>query len=295
MAEQPTTADETDEADGTEPVEEERRLWFDDLDEKFDTFQALRKSDKAAADTVLDELGASDELDREILLQVSAKRPLGHPERFERAHALAVRSLEVLDRNGTRKIKVRAAGPLDPVAAYLVQLVTGFIVRSYVSSVIDEMHKLYSRRWANALPGDEAQAMLARARFHTEKLQQGFKRNPLGVPTFLLGGAVISFIGTALQRAVSEAFKSTASKVIATIVLFAVFAAISWVVIRGAAIARRRIRLTTREPLEALWQTIGRCGNPPGDQSKTFALVAMIILAVGWLSVPIGLLISFLT
>jgi hypothetical protein len=279
----------------TSDTDGDRGLFFDELEAKFDAFQALRKSDKGAADAVLDDLGASSELDREILLEVSSPRPLGHPERFEQAHALAIRSLEVLDRNGTRKINVRAAGPLDPIAGYLVQLVTGFIVRSYVASVIDAMHKLYSRRWANAQRHDPALPMLARARFHTEKLQTGFKRNPLGVPTFLLGGAAVSALGTAAQQAVAQAFTSTFSKVAATIVLFVVFAAISWVVLRGAAIARRRIKLTTRDPLDALWQTIGRCGEPPRDQSKTFALIAMIILALGWVSVPIGLLVSFLT
>ncbi|NOX30602.1 MAG: hypothetical protein GXP35_11240 [Actinobacteria bacterium] len=137
--------------------------------------------------------------------------------------------------------------------------------------------------------------MLARARFHTEELQAGFKKNPLGVPTFLVGGAVVSGLGTVMQRVVSEAFTSTLSKVVATIALFGFFAAISWVVLRGAAIARRRIKLTTRDPLDALWQTIARCGHPPKDQSKAFALVAMIILGVGWLSIPVGLLVSFLT
>ena len=277
------------------PPADERGLFLDDLEAKFDTFQALRKSDKAAADAVLDQLGASDELDRQILLEVSARRPLGRPDRFPAAHALAVRSLEVLDRNGTRQIKVKAAGPLDPVASYLVQLVTGFIVRSYVSSAIDSMHKLYARRWANALVDDPARAMLGRARYETEKLQSGFKRNPLGVPTFLLGGAAVSAAGTAMQQVVTSALTSTWSKVVATIVLAAVFGAISWIVIRGAAIARRRIRLTSRDALDALWETIGRCGHPPGDQSKTFALIALIILAVGWLSIPIGLVVSFLT
>ncbi|MCP3934501.1 MAG: hypothetical protein GY708_03920 [Actinomycetia bacterium] len=281
-------------ADEQAPTTDERPL-LDDLEEKFDTFQALRKSDKAAADAVLDQLGASDELDKQILLEVSARRPLGQPARFPAAHALAIRSLEVLDRNGTRKIKVKAAGPLDPIASYFVQLVTGFIVRSYVSSVIDHMYKLYARRWANSSPDDPARVMLGRARFEVEKLVPGFKRNPLGVPTFLLGGAALSAAGTALQRAVASAFTATWTKVVATLVLAAVFGGISWVVLRGAAIARRRIRLTTRDPLDALWQTIGRCGNPPGDQSKMFALIAMIILAVGWLSLPLGLVVSFLS
>ena len=54
--------------------------------------------------------------------------------------------------------------------------------------------------------------------------------------------------------------------------------------------ARRRIVLTTERPFEALYETIGRCGDPPKDQSRQFALIAMILLAVGWILVPVGLI-----
>ena len=289
-------ADSSTEAETSADEEKGRDddTFLDELEERFSSFQVLRKTEPGQADAVLTELGANDELDRQIILEVSAKRPLGHPNKFPAAHALAVRSLEVLDRNGTRKIKVKAAGPLDPVAAYFVGLVTGFIVKSYVSSTIDAMRKLYTRRWANALEGDPAREMLARARFHTEKLTPGFKRNPLGVPTFLLGGAAVSFAASAAQGALRSAASGTIARIAATAIMFLVLAAMSWVVIRGAAIARRRIKLTTEGPMKALWQTIGRCGDPPKDQSKTFALVAVILLAAGWLVIPIGLIFSAL-
>jgi hypothetical protein len=61
----------------------------------------------------------------------------------------------------------------------------------------------------------------------------------------------------------------------------------SWVILRGAAVARRRIVLTTERPFTALYETIGRCGNPPGDSSKQFALIAMTILIIGWALVPL--------
>jgi len=282
-------------ADGVETAtEEEPNTFLDELEDRFSSFQVLRKSDAAAADGVLSELGANDELDKQIILEVSAKRPIGNVKQFPAAHALAVRSLEVLDRNGTRQIKVKAAGPLDPVAAYFVGLVTGFIVKSYVSGTIDAMRKIYTRRWANALDGDPARELLARARYHTEKLTPGFKRNPLGVPTFLLGGAAVSLAASAAQGALRGAASGTGPRIAATVVMFLVLAAMSWVVIRGAAIARRRIKLTTEGPMKALWQTIGRCGNPPKDQSKTFALVAVILLAAGWLVIPVGIVFSAL-
>ena len=55
-------------------------------------------------------------------------------------------------------------------------------------------------------------------------------------------------------------------------------------------IARRAslgpIRLAAREPLEARWDSVGNCGRPPRDQSRSFAYVA-ITLAVGvWIVLP---------
>jgi len=279
----------------TEAAEDtDSNVFLDESEERFSSFQVLRKSDAGAAEDVLSELGASDELDRQIILEVSAMRPLGHPTKFPKAHGLAVRSLEVLDRNGTREIKVKAAGPLDPIASHLVSLVTGFIVKSYVSGTIDSIQRLYTRRWANAQEGDPSRELLARARFHTEKLAPGFKRNPLGVPTFLLGGAAVSPAAGAAQGALRGAANNTITRVAATAVMFLALAAMSWVVIRGAAIARRRIKLSTEGPMKALWETIGRCGHPPKDQSKTFAFVAVILLADGWLVIPIGIVVAAL-
>jgi hypothetical protein len=60
----------------------------------------------------------------------------------------------------------------------------------------------------------------------------------------------------------------------------------SWVVLRGAAMASRRIRLNTRAPLEDLWQTIGYCGTPPHDQSRKFATIAIALTVGAWVVLP---------
>lgn len=73
-----------------------------------------------------------------------------------------------------------------------------------------------------------------------------------------------------------------------------VIAAAAWIILRGAAVARRRIRLTTDRPLDALWETIGRCGTPPRDQARTIALIAIILTFIPWVLVPIGLVIAWL-
>ena len=88
---------------------------------------------------------------------------------------------------------------------------------------------------------------------------------------------------------------SRSNQVVITIVVFLVFLLASWVILRGAATARRRIVMTTMRPMEALWETIGRCGKPPGDQSKTFALIALILTVVSFAALPIGLALSLLS
>lgn len=283
MADTETDADKADEA-------EERSLVLDDLDEKLEAFNAFRKSDDKAADSILSELGASDAVDRDIILQLSAKRPLGHPERFDAAHAMAVRSLEVLDRNGARGVKTKLPGPLNAIGGYFIQLVTRFIVSNHQKSLAQNLRKLYARREANCLPDDPARHQLRRARLHADLVGEGFKKNPVGVPSFLLGGAIFSAGISAMATFVVDSLKDDWQRVALTVGLFLVLTAASWVILRGAAVARRRIVLTTEKPFDALYETIGRCGGPPGDSSKQFALIAMIILAASWVLIPIGLI-----
>ena len=185
-------------------------LVFDELDEKLAAFNAFRKSDGAAADAILGELGANDAVDRDIVLQLAGKRPLGHPERFDAAHAMAIRSLEVLDRNGARSVTTKLPGPLNAIGAYLIQLVTRFIVSNHQKSLAQNMRKLYARREANCLPDDPARHQLRRARIHADLVGEGFKKNPLGVPSFLLGGALVSsIIGGVVDGATSATGNKT--------------------------------------------------------------------------------------
>lgn len=271
---------------------DDRNLVLDELGERLERFRIFRKTDSAEADKVLDEIGAHSQVDRDIVLELSSNRPLGHPDRFAEAHALAMRSLEVLDRNGGRKVTVRRLGPLSPVAAFLVQLVARFIVRSYQSSVIDSVRLLYARRESSCLAGDPARALLSRARIHAERVAQGYKRNPIGLPSVavVVGGAAVSSLGRVVLDAVSP---TRSFAIVATVVAFVVFALASWIILQGAAVARRRIRLTVEKPLAALWETVGRCGRPPRDQARQFAFYAIILTAVGWIVIPIGAAVAF--
>ena len=267
-------------------------LLLDELDEKFAAFQAFRKSDTAAADGILGSLGAHDDVDRQIVLELSSPAPLGHPDRFPDSHRLAVRALEVLDRNGGKGVKVRGAGPLSPVAAVFVQQVATFIVRSHQGTVADKMLDLYGRREANAREDDPSRYMLMRARMQMERLKPGFKRNALGVPLFVVGGAVFSTLLSLIQRSIVSALSGTLGRILATVVIGLIMLGVGWVILRGAAVARRRIHLSLDGPIEALWQTIGRCGEPPRDPSRVFALIAVVLVLLPWILIPTGLLVS---
>jgi hypothetical protein len=142
----------------------EHSLIVDELAERFDQFRVLRKADPEATDRLLDEIGAHEQVDRDIVLELSATRALGRPERFRSAHELAMRSLEVLDRNGARGAKLDYVGPAEPFAQFAVQFFTRLIVRNYESDVIDAIRNLYTRRLAWCGPDDPHRHVLAQAR-----------------------------------------------------------------------------------------------------------------------------------
>jgi hypothetical protein len=269
----------------------DRPLVLDELSQQLEQFRILRKgADTDATGQLLDKLGAHDPVEAQIVLELSAQRPLGHPERFTEAHVLAMRSLEVLDRNGARVPPIPRIGPLKPIAEFGVQLVTRFIVRNHQADVIDAIRNLYTRRLAWCAPDDPSRMPMIRARLDAERVATTYKGNPIGVPTFLLGGAVISGAASGF-RVLSEAV--VGSRLAATIAIaaaFIVLGGLSWMILRGAAVAHHRIRITVQEPLKALWETIGRCGKPPEDDAQQFAVYAIILTVVGWLVIPLGVL-----
>lgn len=265
---------------------DEHSLILDELAERFDQFRVLRKADPEATDRLLDEIGAHGEVDRDIVLELSATRALGQPERFRSAHELVMRSLEVLDRNGARGAKLDYVGPAEPFAQFAVQFFTRLIVRNYESDVIDAIRNLYTRRLAWCAPDDPHRHVLAQARLDAVRATPTYKRNAIGIPAFLLGGAAVSTSVGLLRALFDWALASRLAVVITSLVLVGVILFTAWAILKGAAVARRRIRLTTERPLAALWQTIGRCGKPPEDQARQFAVVALVVMLVGALVIP---------
>ena len=277
-----------EERQGDEP------LLVDDLSERLDRFRILYDRDDAATDELLAELGGQGKVEKEMMRELAATRVLGCPDRVPEAHAVAMRALEVLSRNGSRPpSSLRPLGPLTRVARYLVQQVIRYVVRRHQHQVVESLRDLYSRRLGWVPPGDPARSVLLRARLDVERSAPAYKKNTIGVPAFLLGGAVVSSVTQGLRRSVTAAAGSRVGVIVALASAFVLIAASSWVILQGAAIARRRIKLSLDRPLAALWETIGWCGRPPRDTSSLMAAIAIALTVAGWLLIPLGLFLVF--
>lgn len=280
-------------AGGRPHADAERPLIIDELGNRLEQFRLLYDTDSEATDKILNELGGSGRVEREMLRELAATRTLARPERFLEAHAVAMRALEVLARNGARPPSQLRLGPLTPVARYLVQQLIRFIVRSHQGQVFDAIRDLYARRLAWMPASDPSRMALVRARLDVERATLSYKKKPGGVPAFLVGGAAVSSLTQGLRGAASAAGGSAAGLLAAGLATFALVAAVAWIVLRGAAVARRRIRLTMDRPLAALWQTVGWCGNPPKDNARAFATIAIVLTIVGWLVIPVAAVLLF--
>jgi hypothetical protein len=275
--------------DATSDTHEEQRgdHSIDDLLlDKIDALRVLRADTPEQRGAILEQIAGRGKPEQDIVSELSKRRPLWRPDRFEEAHRMAMRSLEVLDRNGVRAPKVPKLGPLTPIARYMLQQMTRWIVKGYQNRLVTNLRKLYERREANSEWGSPEHVMLRRARINAVQVEQGYKGDQLGLPAFLLGGAILSTLISTLRAFVVWALSGVVGIIVFSIVLLLVFASLAWAALNGAGVARRRIRLSTEQPVKALYETIGACGKPPGDDSYTFAVYAIILLVLAWILVP---------
>ncbi len=257
--------------------------------DRIDALRVLRADSPEQKGAILEQIAGRGKPEQDIVKELSKVRPLWRPDRFEEAHRMAMRSLEVLDRNGVRPPQMPRLGPLKPVASYVVQQMTRWIVKGYQNRLVTRIRKLYERREANTEWGSREHVMLRRARINAVQVEQGFKGDQLGLPTFLLGGAILSSIVSALRAFVGWAISGIVGVVVFAIVLAVVFASLAWAALYAAGVARRRIRLSTEQPIKALYETIGACGNPPKDDSYNFAAYAIVLLVLAWVLIPAAL------
>ena len=271
----------------------ERREWYDSLLDRLDTFRVLRADDEATKSELLEELAVLGEPEQDIARELLAAGPLAQPERFEKAHRDMARGLEVLERNGGRRAKIDVLGPFDTPASVVASAIAGWITKRYRHTLIGEIRGLYEAREANARPGSPEHRMLRRARLQATSLEHGYGSAQIGIPGFLLGGAALSTSFAVVRNWLGSIFQSTAGTVLVTLVLAAIVLGISWAFFYGAAVARRRIKLSTDGSAAALWQAIGACGDPPRDHSLGFAGLAVALVVVSWLAVPVAIWVLF--
>ncbi len=259
------------------------------LIDQIDSLRVLRADSDEEKGRLLEQIGGKGLVEQEMVAQMSAVKPLHHPDRFEEAHRIMMRGIEVLDRNGPRPAKVPNVGPLRPVAQWLVQQVSRWIIKSHLNRLTGRICGLYEKREANSDWGTREHAMLRRARLDARRVQASASGSALGLPTFLLGGAALTSVASGLQSLARTAMDSTLGVSILGFITVFVLGALSWVALYSAGVARRRIRLSTDQPMKALWETIGAAGKPPRDESYNFAAYAIILLVLAWIVVPLAI------
>lgn len=263
---------------------------LDELTEQLErTRQLLTHSPEAAADAALERFAGEREDEARIARDLAAPGPLAVPGRFLEAHRLAVRALEVLDRDGARNVRVsRWFGPLRPVATLGAEFVASYIVKSYARDIAGTLRRLYARREAQSLPGTVERVALARARTEADRLAPGFSGGGIGAPVLVAGGAAVPLAASLGQYLGAVDFLSRPVIVAGFTALFLLFLFLSSVLLSGAGLAHRRSRLIMSQPLAALWEVVGHAGEPPRDNSRVFATVAIVLTGLVWVVIPVA-------
>jgi hypothetical protein len=262
---------------------------IDELTEQFErTRSLLTGSPEDAAEAALLRFTGEKELEARIAVELASATPIAYPARFGAAHRSVMRALEVLDREGSRHPAVPNFGPLKPVAEAGVEFIAQYIVKSYAESIANSLRKLYARREVQAEPGAPERRLLAGARAELDRVAPGFSGGGIGAPVLVVGGLAIPAIASLSQYLGAIDITSRWVIGISLVIAFVLFFSLSAVMLRGAAVARRRSRLIMGQPLAALWETIGHAGNPPEDDSVLIATGAVVLAALVWVVLPLG-------
>ena len=266
--------------------EPERRVG-EAYDNPLERLQLLAGDDDDAITGFLDELDVRSPRERELLSELARRTQLARPERFDADHRRAIEALESLRRHGFHGSRAAAGlGPLRLVVRWAIELVARYIVVSYAKHVVITMRNLYWLREMEA-PGGSAEFKLLRpARLDALALVEIMRSREIGVPSFVFAGLLIPLGASIWRLASGFNFDAWWEAALVGLVSALIGVAISWVILRGTALASRRIRLATREPLAAVWASVGWCGDPPRDQSRTFATIAIVLMVGVWIVLP---------
>ncbi len=256
------------------------------LDNPLERLRLLAGDDDAIA-SFLDELAVSSPREREMLAELARPGPLARPEQFDADHRRLVEALESLRRHGFHGSSSGSSlGPFRYVVRWLVQLVARYLVVSYVKTVATQMRNLYWLREMESRSDSTELKLLRPARFDATALVEIMRSREIGVPSFVIAGLLLP-LGATIWRLMSGfRFDSWVVALVVGLIGVGVGVGLSWVVLRGCALASARIRLSVREPLAVVWQDVGSCGRPPKDGVRTFAVVAIVLMAGVWIVLP---------
>jgi hypothetical protein len=260
------------------------------LEEQYDSplerLQLLGGDDAAIA-SFLDEIDVRGPRDREMLRELARGSPLARPERFDSDHRRVLVALESLRRHGHHGARAGLQlGPLRTPIRYLVELVARYVVVAHCKNVAMHLRNLYWLREMQAESGSKELQLLRPARFDAQALVEITKGREIGVPTFVIGGLLIP-VGLSVSRLATGTVREWWIALLAGAIGVAIGLLISWIVLRGAALASRRIRLSLSQPLAELWRSVGSCGTPPKDQSRRFVIVAITLTVGVWIVLPL--------
>ena len=272
------------------PVQDPAAPSHEKLEELYDNplerLQLLGGDDQAIA-AFLDEIDVRGPRDREMLRELARTAPIARPDRFDTDHRRVLIGLESLRRHGYHGSQAGSRmGPLRTPIRFLVELVARYVVVSHVKNVSTNLRNLYWQRELQSPSGSRELELLRPARFDAQALVEITKGREIGVPAFVIGGLLIP-ASISLWRLASGTIREWWLALVAGAVGVAIGLAISWFVLRGAALASRRIRLSVTYPLAELWRTVGSCGTPPKDQSRSFAIVAISLTLGVWIVLPL--------
>lgn len=258
----------------------------DPLDNPLERLELLAGDDNAIA-SFLDEIDVRSPREREMLGELARPGPVARPERLAADHRKAVVAIESLRRHGFHGSRAgRRLGPVRSVVRWMIELVARWIVVSYLKSIASNMRNLYWLREIEA-PDDSPELKLLRPlRMDGDSLLEIARSRELGVPTFVIGALLIPLGATIYRITTGFAFQRWEAAAIVGAIGIAIGLGVSWVVLRGTAMASRRIRLSTRAPLEEVWKSVGYCGKPPKDRSRNFAIVAITLTIGVWIILP---------
>ena len=251
----------------------------------------LLAGDHDAISAFLDEIDVRSPREREMLGELARTETLARPQRFDADHKRAVAALESLRRHGHHGWRASGAGrvplgPLRPVVRWGIELTARYLVVSHAKTVAMTLRNLYWMREIES-PDDSTELKLLRpARFDAQALVEITKTREVGIPTFVIGGLLIPVVATMYRLATGLAFTTWWIAALVGLAGVLIGLTISWIMLRGTAMASRRIRLSMREPLQAVWDSVGNCGRPPKDHSRAFAVVGITLTVGAWIVLP---------